>query len=64
MPIDPLVSPSSDAGEPFVLGEGPAAEALRDVAKRLVEELVPAGALAGCSAHTAGTPVSLQRRTS
>ena len=64
VPIDPLVSPSSDAGEPFVLGEGPAAEAVRGVAKKLVEELVPAGALAGCSAHAAGTPVSLQRRTS
>ena len=64
VPIDPLVSPSSDAGEPFVLGEGPAAEAVRGVAKRLVEELVPAGALAGCSAHVAGTPVSLQRRPS
>ena len=64
VPIDPLVSPSSDAGEPFVLGEGPAADAVRNVAKRLLEELVPAGALAGCSAHAAGTPVSLQRRTS
>ena len=64
VPIDPLVSPSSDAGEPFVLGEGPAAEAVRGVAKKLVEELVPAGALAGCSAHAAGTPVSLQRRPS
>ena len=62
VPIDPQVSPSSDAGRPFVLGEGPAAEAVRDIAKRLVEELVPAGALAGCSAHLAGTPVSLQRR--
>ena len=64
VPIDPTVSPASDAGEPFVLGDGPAAEAVRGVAKRLVEELVPAGALAGCSAHAAGTPVSLQRRTS
>ena len=64
VPIDPLVSPSSDAGEPFVLGDGPAAGAVRGVAKRLVEELVPAGALAGCSAHVAGTPVSLQRRPS
>ena len=64
IPIDPLVSPSSDAGRPFVLGEGPASEAVRGIAKRLVDELVPAGALAGCSAHLAGTPVSLQRRGS
>ena len=64
VPIDPTVSPASDAGEPFVLGEGPAAEAVRDIAKRLVDELVPAGELAGCSAHLAGTPVRLQRRGS
>ena len=62
VPIDPTVSPASDAGEPFVLGEGPAAEAVRDIAKRLVDELVPAGELAGCSAHLAGTPVSLSRQ--
>ena len=64
VPIDPQVSPSSDAGRPFVLGEGPASVAVRGIAKRLVDELVPAGALAGCSAHLAGTPVSLQRRGS
>ena len=64
VPIDPVVSPSSDAGEPFVAGDGPAAEAVRGIAKRLVDELVPAGELAGCSAHLAGTPVSLQRRGS
>jgi len=62
VPIDPTVSPASDAGAPFVLGEGPAAEAVREIAKRLVDELVPAGELAGCSAHLAGTPVSLSRR--
>ncbi len=62
VPIDPVVSPSSDAGEPFVLSDGPAAEAVRAVAKRLIDELVPPSALAGCSAHLAGTPVSLSRR--
>ena len=62
VPIDPVVSTASDAGEPFVLGDGPAAAAIRDVARRLIDELVPAGALAACSAHLAGTPVSLQRR--
>ena len=64
VPIDPVVSTANDAGEPFVLGDGPAAEAIRDVARHLIEELVPAGALATCSAHLAGTPVSLQRRPS
>ena len=62
VPIDPTVSPASDAGEPFVAGEGPAADAVRGIAKRLVDELVPAGELAGCSAHAAGTPVSLSSR--
>ncbi|MXZ31235.1 MAG: Mrp/NBP35 family ATP-binding protein [Acidimicrobiia bacterium] len=64
VPIDPTVSPASDAGAPFVTGEGPAAEAVRGIAKRLVDELVPAVELAGCSAHLAGTPVSLTRRGS
>ena len=64
VPIDPQVSPSSDAGEPFVLGASPAAEAVRDIARLVVAELVPAGELAGCSARLAGTPVSLQRRGS
>lgn len=64
VPIDPVVSPSSDAGEPFVLGDGPAATALDGIAERLIAERVPAGELAGCSAHLAGTPVSLTRRGS
>ena len=64
VPIDPVVSPSSDAGEPFVLADGPAAVAIRNIARQLIDELVPAGALATCSAHLAGTPVSLQRRPS
>ena len=65
VPIDPVVSTSSDAGEPFVLGDGPAAAAIRSVAGRLIDELVPAGALAtACSAHLAGTPVSLRQRRS
>ncbi|MCY3924181.1 MAG: Mrp/NBP35 family ATP-binding protein [bacterium] len=62
VPIDPVVSLASDAGEPFVLGEGPAAEAVGGIAERLVSELVPPGELAGCSAHLAGTPVRLAGR--
>ena len=65
VPIDPLVSPASDAGEPFVLGDGPAAAAIRNVARRLIDERVPADELAtSCSAHLAGTPVSLRRQHS
>ena len=63
VPIDPLVSPASDAGEPYVAtGDGPAAAAVRSVARRLVQESVSATELAGCSAHVAGTPVSLRGR--
>ena len=64
VPIDPVVSDAGDGGEPFVLGEGPAAAALGGVAARLKEELIPTGALAGCSAYSAGTPVSLGERRS
>lgn len=61
VPIDPVVSPAGDSGEPFVLGDGPAAAALGAIAERLISERVPAGELAGCSAHLAGTPVRLSR---
>ncbi len=60
VPIDPAVAPASDSGEPFVLGDGPAAVAVRDIARRVLAETVSAGALAACSAHLAGTPVSLR----
>jgi ATP-binding protein involved in chromosome partitioning len=61
VPIDPVVSPAGDSGEPYVLGDGPAAAALGAIAERLISERVPAGDLAGCSAHLAGTPVRLSR---
>lgn len=51
IPIDPKVSPSSDAGKPFVLDDGPAANAVRAVAEQLIIETVSAGELASCSAH-------------
>ncbi len=51
VPIDPKVSPSSDAGKPFVLDDGEAADAIRAVAEKLITETVSAGALASCSAQ-------------
>jgi ATP-binding protein involved in chromosome partitioning len=51
IPMEPVVSAGGDAGEPAVLGEGPAAEAFREIADRLVSEAVPPTALAGCSAR-------------
>ena len=51
IPLDPAVAEGSDVGEPAVLGEGVAAEALRSVARALSEEHVPPVEMAGCSAR-------------
>ena len=40
-----------DAGEPVALGDGPAAEAFRAIAERIVDEAVPPVEMAGCSAR-------------
>ena len=51
IPIEASVAAGGDAGEPIALGEGPAAEAFRAIAERLVDEAVPPVAMAGCSAR-------------
>ncbi len=51
VPIEPAVAAGGDAGEPAVLGEGPAAEVFRTIAERLVTEAIPPAELAGCSAR-------------
>jgi len=51
VPIENAVSEGGDVGEPVVLGEGPAAEAFRAIADRIVTEAVPPTELAGCSAR-------------
>jgi ATP-binding protein involved in chromosome partitioning len=51
VPLEPLVASGGDAGEPVALGEGPAAEAFRAIAARIVEEAVPPMEMAGCSAR-------------
>jgi ATP-binding protein involved in chromosome partitioning len=51
IPIEASVAAGGDAGEPVALGEGPAAEAFRAIAERLVDEAVPPVAMAGCSAR-------------
>jgi ATP-binding protein involved in chromosome partitioning len=51
VPLEPAVSSGGDAGEPAVLGDGPAAEAFRQIAERIVDEAVPQSAMAGCSAR-------------
>ena len=51
VPIENAVSQGGDVGEPVVLGTGPAAEAFRAIAERIVTEAVPPTELAGCSAR-------------
>jgi ATP-binding protein involved in chromosome partitioning len=51
IPLEPRVSAGGDAGEPEVLGDSPAAQAIRAVADHLVTEAVPPAAMAGCSAR-------------
>ncbi len=51
VPIEPEVSAGGDTGEPVVLGDGPAAEAFRAIAERIVTEAVPPPEMAGCSAR-------------
>jgi ATP-binding protein involved in chromosome partitioning len=51
VPIEPAVAAGGDIGEPVALGEGPAAEAFRAIAARIVEEAVPPVEMAGCSAR-------------
>jgi len=51
IPIEPAVAAAGDAGEPVALGDGPAAEAFRDLATLICEEAAPPVAMAGCSAR-------------
>ena len=51
IPLEPAVAAGGDTGSPVALGDGPAAEAFRALARRLVEEAPPAEAMAGCSAR-------------
>jgi ATP-binding protein involved in chromosome partitioning len=51
IPLESSVAAGGDAGEPIVLGEGPAAEAFRALADLIVTEAVPPVAMAGCSAR-------------
>ena len=51
VPLEPAVSAGGDAGSPVSLGDGDAADALRAIADRLVDDLAPPVAMAGCSAR-------------
>src|SRR5829696_10496339 len=51
IPLEPSVAAGGDSGSPVALGDGPAAEAFRALARRLVDEAPAAEAMAGCSAR-------------
>ena len=51
VPLEPGVAAGGDAGQPVALGDGPAAEAFRAIARVIVDEAIPPVAMAGCSAH-------------
>jgi ATP-binding protein involved in chromosome partitioning len=51
VPIEPAVAAGGDDGHPVALDGGPAADAFRAIADRLVEEYVPPVEMAGCSAR-------------
>ena len=51
VPLEASVASGGDLGEPVALGDGPAAEAFRAIAARIVEEAVPPVEMAGCSAR-------------
>ena len=51
IPIEPSVAEGGDTGSPIALGDGPAAEAFRDLADVIVTEAAPPVDVTGCSAR-------------
>lgn len=51
VPLHPEVAAGGDSGTPVALGGGPAADALRAIAARIVSETIPPVELASCSAR-------------
>lgn len=63
VPLEPSVAAGGDVGEPAVLSGGPAADALRAIAERLVTEAVPPTELAGCSVRMMKVALAKLQRT-
>jgi ATP-binding protein involved in chromosome partitioning len=51
VPLESSVASGGDVGEPVALGHGPAAEAFRSIAGRIVDDAVPPVEMAGCTAR-------------
>lgn len=58
VPLEAAVSTGGDAGAPIVLGAGAAADALRAITDRLVDDLAPPISMAGCSARMLSAAVA------
>jgi ATP-binding protein involved in chromosome partitioning len=58
VPLESEVSAGGDNGAPIVLGAGAAADALRAIVDRLVDELAPPISMAGCSARMLAAAVA------
>lgn len=61
VPIEPSVAAGGDTGNPIALGEGPAAEAFREIARLLVEEHTPPVEMTGCSARAFFTQLAMEQ---
>jgi ATP-binding protein involved in chromosome partitioning len=51
VPLEAAVAAGSDAGAPAVLGEGPAADALRAIVRRVIDDIAPPVSMSSCSAR-------------
>jgi ATP-binding protein involved in chromosome partitioning len=51
IPIEPGVAAGGDSGRPVVLDDGPASRAFQDLATRIVTDVIPPVAMAGCTAR-------------
>jgi ATP-binding protein involved in chromosome partitioning len=51
VPLEPAVAAGGDTGDPVALGESPAAEAFREIARTIHDEVVPPPLMSGCSAR-------------
>ena len=51
VPLEPAVALGGDEGNPAVLGDGVAAEALRAIVRRIVDEAAPPLSMTGCTAR-------------
>jgi ATP-binding protein involved in chromosome partitioning len=64
VPIESSVAAGGDTGEPVALGDGIAADAFREIARRIVDEAVPPVAMAGCSARMLDAAIAALDNTS